>query len=80
MVIMAASGLTKTTFKAQALEHLRRVQATKRPLILLERGRPVLKVVPYAEDMEAELTKFRDLLIRYDDPTAPVGLTDWDLV
>ena len=82
VVILAATkrGLTKTTFKAHALEHLRNVQANKRPLIILDRGKPVLKVIPYAEDMDAELGKFRNLLIRYDDPTAPVGLADWQLV
>ncbi|MBV6492050.1 MAG: hypothetical protein LDLANPLL_00039 [Turneriella sp.] len=73
-------GLTKTTFKAQALEHLRNVQASKRPLVILERGKPVLKVIPYAEDMQSELMKFRGLLLRYDEPTAPVGLDDWQLL
>lgn len=74
------SALTKTTFKAHALEHLRNVQATKKPLVILDRGKPVLKVVPYAANMEEDLAKFRGLLLRYDEPTAPVGVEDWALV
>lgn len=77
---MVMSSLTKTTFKAHALEHLRNVQATKRPLVILDRGKPVLKVVPYAANMEEELTKFRGLLLRFDNPTAPIGVEDWSLV
>lgn len=80
MSTVSAPNLTKTAFKAHALEHLRNVQSTKRPLIIAERGKPVLKVVPYAEDFEAELTKFRGLLLRYDAPTEPVGVEDWALV
>jgi len=80
MATTIMSGLTKTTFKAQALAHMRNVQATKRPLIIIDRGKPVLKVMPYAEDMEAELAKFRGLTLRYDDPLAPVGIDDWQLV
>ncbi len=74
------SGFTKTTFKAHALEHMRNVQTTKRPLVILDRGKPVLKVVPYTENMDDELSKFRGLLLKYDDPTAPVGISDWRLV
>lgn len=74
------SGLTKTSFKAQALEHMRRVQATKKPLIILDRGKPVLKVVPYTADFDEELKKFRGLVLRYDDPTSPIGLEDWHLL
>ncbi len=59
---------------------MRNVQTTKRPLVILDRGKPVLKVVPYVENMDDELSKFRGLLLKYDDPTAPVGISDWRLV
>ncbi len=74
------STVTKTNFKAHALEHLRNVQATKRPLVILERGRPVLKVVPYTDDFEKELAKFKGLLIHYDNPLAPIEVENWELV
>lgn len=77
---MVMSGLTKTSFKAQALEHMRNVQKTKRPLIIMDRGKPVLKVVPYTADFDEELQKLRGMVLRYDDPTSPVGLEDWQLV
>jgi prevent-host-death family protein len=77
---MVMNGFTKTTFKAHALEHMRNVQTTKRPLVILDRGKPVLKVIPYAENMEDELLKFRGLLLKYDNPTASVGTDDWRLV
>ena len=41
--------VSKSYFKAHALELLRRVEATGEPLILTDRGRPVLEVRPYRE-------------------------------
>ena len=45
--------VSKSEFKARALEYFRRVERTGEPLIITDRGRPVLKIVPYLEDPEA---------------------------
>jgi len=41
-------------------------------------GRPVLKVVPYSRDPAEALKALRGSVLRYDDPTEPVGVDDWE--
>ena len=70
--------VSKSRFKAQALDYLRRVQATGRELVITDRGKPVLKVVPYALDANDLLRSLRGSVRRYDRPTDPVGPEDWE--
>jgi len=62
--------VSKSHFKAHALELLRRVEATGEPLIITDRGRPVLEVRPWEEDPRETL---RGTLLRYEGPTEPTG-------
>lgn len=71
-------SLTKTTFKSKALEYFRKVQSDKEPVIILERGKPVLKIIPYSENPRAELEKFRDSIRNYKDPLEPVASDEWE--
>jgi len=50
-----SQGISKTQFKARVLEYFRRVQRTRRPIIITDRGKPVLKVVPYTDDPDEAL-------------------------
>ena len=70
--------VSKSTFKARALEYFREVESTGRELIITDHGKPVLKVVPYAHDPAEALEALRGSVIRYDDPLEPVGLEDWE--
>ena len=74
--------VSKSKFKAQALEYLRLVQAQKQPLIITHAGKPVVEVVPYKEksDAEATLASLRGTLKYYKDPDEPVGLEDWEIL
>jgi prevent-host-death family protein len=38
--------ISKSRFKPKALEYFRRVQETGKPIIIADRGKPVLKIVP----------------------------------
>jgi prevent-host-death family protein len=40
-------------FKARCIQLIKRVQTTRRPLIVTLRGRPIAKVVPFEEPGEA---------------------------
>ena len=40
-------------FKARCIELIKRVQATRQPVIVTLRGRPVAKIVPFEEGGEA---------------------------
>ena len=79
MVIMPQT-VSKSRFKAQALELFRQVERTGQPLIITDRGTPVLKVVPYREDPRAALRALRDTVVKYQAPTEPVGEGDWESI
>jgi len=70
--------VSKSRFKARALELFRQVERTGQPIIITDRGTPVLKVTPYREDPEAAVRLLRESVIKYDAPTKPVGEDDWE--
>lgn len=70
--------ISKSTFKAKALEYFREVESTGKALIITDHGKPVLKLVPYAHDPAEALRSLRGTVLRYDDPLEPVGLDDWE--
>jgi prevent-host-death family protein len=70
--------VSKTQFKARALEYFRQVERTRRELVITDRGRPVLKIVPFTNDLGDALLTLRDSVVRYEAPFDPVGEDDWD--
>jgi prevent-host-death family protein len=73
-----AAKVSKSQFKARVLEYFRAVETTRKPVIVTDRGKPVLKIVPYAENPEDILKDLRGSLIKYKDPAKPVGESDWE--
>ncbi len=71
--------VSKSQFKAKALQYLRSVEEDKKPMILTHNGKKVIKVSPYeGEDPEEILKSLRGTLIHYKNPTKPVGVDDWE--
>lgn len=70
--------ISKSQFKPRALHYFREVEKTGKELIISDRGKPVLKIVPYNENPEEVLKALRGTVVKYDDPTEPVGLEDWE--
>lgn len=70
-------SVSKSQFQSRALEYFREVEKTGEEIIITYRGRPVLKIVPYAEDPAEYLKPLRGTVLRYTDPTKPVGVKDW---
>jgi antitoxin (DNA-binding transcriptional repressor) of toxin-antitoxin stability system len=70
--------VSKSRFKARALEYLRHVQETGQSVIILDRGRPALKIVRYGGEAQEILRLLRGSVKRYDDPTRPVAAKDWE--
>jgi prevent-host-death family protein len=74
-------GLTKVSksqFKARALQYFRAVEKSRKAVVITDRGKPVLKIVPYAEDPDEALKELRGSLVKYEDPFKPVGEADWE--
>jgi len=70
--------ISKTQFKARALEYFRQVERTRTELVITDRGRPVVKLVPFTGEPGYALLALRDSVVRYDAPTEPVGEEDWE--
>lgn len=70
--------ISKSQFKAQALEYLRTVEKKKEPIIITHGGKPVVQITPYKN--KDILKTLRGTLIFYKDPDKPVGGKDWEIL
>jgi prevent-host-death family protein len=70
--------VSKSRFKARASELFREVERTGKPIIITDRGTPVLKLAPYRDDPESALRVLRGSVMTYNAPTKPVGNGDWE--
>lgn len=70
--------ISKAKFKPRALQYFREVQEKGIELIITDHGKPVVKIIPYSDKPEEALDRLRNTVIRYDDPTQPVGLEEWE--
>ena len=69
--------VSKSQFKPRALHYFREVQEKGVELIITDHGKPVIKIIPFVEKPEEALDRLRNTVIKYEDPTEPVGLEDW---
>jgi len=65
--------VSKSSFKAKALEYLQAVESSGRELVITDHGKPVLKIGPYDRDPLEALKALRGSVLRYDDPLEPVA-------
>jgi antitoxin (DNA-binding transcriptional repressor) of toxin-antitoxin stability system len=70
--------VSKSRFKAQALQWFREIERTGEDLIITDKGKPVLRVTRLIEEPEEDLRALRGSVLSFEDPTAPVGLDDWE--
>lgn len=75
-----ADAVSKSQFKAKALEFFRQVEASGEPIIITDNGRPTLEIRRYQEPVRDPLVLLRGSVLRYDDPFEPVGEDDWDML
>jgi prevent-host-death family protein len=71
--------VSKSKFKPQALEYFRQVEESGEPLIITDRGKPVLKILPYSKHPIKGLTALRGSVVKYEKPLEPVGEGDWEV-
>lgn len=72
--------ISKTIFKAKALEYFRNIQKNKIECIITDHGEPVLKIVPYSSNPKGELDSLKNSVLEYNNPLEPVALEDWELL
>lgn len=83
MTIVMQQIVSKSLFKAQALEYLRLIEQQKQPLIVTHKGKPVVKIIPYKEENleKAVRQSLKGSVISYIDPDKPaIDPEDWDVL
>jgi prevent-host-death family protein len=79
MTMVMKVVISKSKFKPRVLHYLREVENTGKELIITDRGKPVIRIVPYSEKAaEDTLQELRHSVLRYEKPTEPVALEDWE--
>ncbi|WP_404989436.1 type II toxin-antitoxin system Phd/YefM family antitoxin [Caballeronia sp. LZ003] len=76
--MMTVKRVSKSEFKAKALEYFRLVESTGEHMIVTDHGKPVLEVRRYDNSSLTPLEELRGSVLRYDDPMEPVGEDDWE--
>ena len=71
--------VSKSQFKPKSLEYFRMIEETGETLVITDRGRPVLKVIPYTVGAgpDDRLKALHNSVLQYDDPTEPAATEDW---
>lgn len=72
--------VSKSQFKAKALEFFRLVEASGEPVIITDHGQPKLEVRPYSSRQRNPLEVLRGSVLRYSQPTEPVADNDWETI
>jgi prevent-host-death family protein len=71
--------VSKSSFQDHPSEYLQEVESAGEELVITDHGKPVLKLVPYSRKARKNtLESLRGSVVRYDDPTEPVGQEDWE--
>ncbi|RKP49501.1 type II toxin-antitoxin system Phd/YefM family antitoxin [Trinickia fusca] len=74
---MEGNQVSKTEFKAKALEFFRQVEASGESVVVTDHGKPALEVRPYRSHERNPFDVLRGSVVRYIDPTAPVDVV-WE--
>ncbi|MDN5844162.1 MAG: type II toxin-antitoxin system Phd/YefM family antitoxin [Alcaligenaceae bacterium] len=70
--------VSKSEFKARALEFFRQVEATGESIVVTDHGKPALEIRPYQTMVPDPLGVLRDSVARFDDPLSPIGDDSWE--
>ncbi|MCA1804395.1 MAG: type II toxin-antitoxin system Phd/YefM family antitoxin [Xanthomonadaceae bacterium] len=70
--------VSKSQFKAKALELFREVEATGKPVIVTDHGKPTVEVRKYRDQQRDPLTILKGSVDEYREPTEPVADGDWE--
>ena len=77
-ILMEQEKVSKSEFKARALEFLRQVETSGGHLIVTDHGKATLEIRRYRDQERSPLEVLKGSVIQYEDPTEPVGDQDWD--
>ena len=70
--------VSKSQFKAKALELFRQVESTGGSMIITDHGKPTIEVRPYRQSERSPLEILRGSVTEYQAPLEPVDEDDWE--
>ena len=70
--------ISKSEFKAHALEVLRDIEKNGKPRIITDRGKPKLEIRKLRKTETPPLELLKGSVLKFEDPTLPVAEDDWD--
>ncbi|WOG28343.1 type II toxin-antitoxin system prevent-host-death family antitoxin [Endozoicomonas sp. 8E] len=72
--------VSKSVFKAQALEIMRAVEQSGNEVVITSHGKPTLVIKPYQEDAPKDPKELlKDSVISFENPTDSVS-DDWEVL
>lgn len=72
--------VSKSQFKAKALEYFRQVEASGESVVITDHGQPKLEVRTFKAHARDPLDILRGSVLRYDRPTDTVAEDDWTVL
>ena len=76
---MKSITISKSKLKPRVLEILREVEESRKEFIVTDRGRPVVKILPFVETPNEVLENLKGSVLEYSNPTDPVEV-DWNAI
>lgn len=71
--------ITRAEFEPHVAEYLQQVSDSGIELVITDSGLPVARVLPCKRNGAKEaLQALRGTVLRYDDPTEPVAVEEWE--
>lgn len=70
--------ISKTEFKAHALEIFREIEKNGQPRIITDHGKPTLEVRKLRQGKVDPLELLKGTVLSYKSPTSPVVENDWE--
>ena len=70
--------VSKSQFKAKALELFRQVESSGQAVVVTDHGEPKVEVRPYKPVSRHPLETLNGSVLRYDAPTEPIAGDDWE--
>ncbi|MCQ0034662.1 MULTISPECIES: type II toxin-antitoxin system Phd/YefM family antitoxin [Burkholderia] len=75
---MERNQVSKSEFKAKALEFFRQIEASGESVVVTDHGKPALEVRTYRSMERNPLDVLRGSVVRYENPTEPVAEDEWE--
>lgn len=70
--------ISKTEFKAHALEVLRDIEQTGHARIITDHGKPTLEIRKLRQQKLPPLELLKGTVVKYENATAPVADDEWE--